>query len=104
MHRHLTDEINPHYETASELILGIELKTRGRKIAWNLKHYLDTMEEHALRTLEQEAQRKTGGKEKGQADTRKKREKVKNLKDVERQPPQKGKTQEPGESDEDGAP
>jgi len=94
LHRHLTDEINPHYETASDLILGIELKTRGRKIAWNLRHYLDTMEENALRTLEQEAQGKTGGKQKGQADTKKKQEKVKNSKDVEK---------EPEEKDEDGA-
>ena len=103
LHRHLTDEINPHYETAPDLILGIELKTRGRKIAWNLRHYLDTMEENALRTLEQEAQGKTGGKQKGQADTKKKQEKVKNSKDVEKEPSDKGKTKEPEEKNEDRA-
>jgi len=104
LHRHLNDEINPHYETTSDLIAGIELKTRGRKIAWNLQHYLDTMEENALHTLDQEALRKTGGKGKGRVDWKKKREKAKNLKDVERQPLYKGKTKEPGERDEDGAP
>jgi len=76
LHQHLTDEINPHYETASDLILGIELKTHGRKIAWNLEHYLDTLEENALHTLEQEAQRNTGRKKKGRADTKEKREKA----------------------------
>ena len=93
LHQHLTDEINPHYETASDLIVGIELKTRGRKIAWNLQHYLDTLEENALHTLEQEAQRKTGRKKKGQADTKEKREKVKKSKDTEENSHDKGKTE-----------
>jgi len=103
LHRHLKEQINPRYETAPDLIAGIELKTRGRKIAWNLQHYLDTMEENALRTLEQEAQGKTGGKQKWQADTKKKQEKVKNSKDVEKEPSDKGKTKEPEEKNEDRA-
>jgi F-type H+-transporting ATPase subunit b len=92
LHQHLTDEINPHYETASDLIVGIELKTRGRKIAWNLQHYLDTLEENALHTLEQEAQRNTARKKKGQADTKEKREKAKNSKDAEEDSFDEGKT------------
>jgi F-type H+-transporting ATPase subunit b len=92
LHQHLTDEINPHYETASDLILGIELKTRGRKIAWNLEHYLDTLEENALHTLEQEAQRNTGRKKKGRADTKEKREKANKSKDAEEDSFDEGKT------------
>lgn len=103
LHRHLNDEIIPRYETASELIVGIELKTRGRKIAWNLQHYLDTMEENALHTLEQEAERKINGEEKVQADTEKKRAEVKNAREAERQASHKGKIREPEEKNEDRA-
>jgi len=101
LHRHLNGEIAPRYETTPDLIMGIELKTRGRKIAWNLRHYLDTMEENALRTLEQEAERKINGEEKVQADTEKKRADVKNAREAERQASHKGKIREPEETNED---
>lgn len=103
LHRHLNGEIAPRYETTPDLIMGIELKTRGRKIAWNLRHYLDTMEENALRTLEQEAERKINGEEKVQADTEKKRAEGKNAREAERQASHKGKIREPEEKNEDGA-
>jgi len=96
LHRHLSGEIAPRYETTPDLIMGIELKTRGRKIAWNLRHYLDTMEENVLRTLEQEAERKISGEEKVQADTEKKRADVKKA-------THKGKIREPEEKNEDRA-
>lgn len=96
LHRHLSAEIAPRYETTPDLIMGIELKTRGRKIAWNLRHYLDTMEENALRTLEQEAERKINGEEKVQADTEKKKADVKKA-------THKGKIREPEETNEDRA-
>jgi len=96
LHRHLSGEIAPRYETTPDLIMGIELKTRGRKIAWNLRHYLDTMEENVLRTLEQEAERKINGEEKVQADTEKKRADVKKA-------THKGKIREPEEKNEDRA-
>jgi F-type H+-transporting ATPase subunit b len=96
LHRHLSGEIAPRYETTPDLIMGIELKTRGRKIAWNLRHYLDTMEENVLRTLEQEAERKIDGEEKVRADTEKKRADVKKA-------THKGKIREPEETNEDRA-
>ena len=40
------------YETAPELILGIELKTPGRKIAWSLENYIMNLEEAAGQVLE----------------------------------------------------
>ena len=103
LHRHLNGEIAPRYETTPDLIMGIELKTHGRKIAWNLRHYLDTMEENALRTLEQEAERKINGEEKVQADTEKKKAEVKNAREAERQASHKGKIREPEEKNEDRA-
>jgi F-type H+-transporting ATPase subunit b len=59
LRRKIDDGIEVRYEAASELIMGIELKIRGHKIAWSLEDYLDTLEEHALQALETEAQRKT---------------------------------------------
>jgi F-type H+-transporting ATPase subunit b len=58
LHRHIADGIEIRYEVASEVIMGVELKIRGHKIAWSLEDYLDTLEEHALQVLEAEAQRK----------------------------------------------
>jgi F-type H+-transporting ATPase subunit b len=101
LRRHLIDEVNPHFETAQDLIVGIELKTRGRRIAWNLEHYLDTMEENALHTLEQEALRKTGGRGKGRADAKGKRGKAKEIRKAETKPPHRGKPKEPEERNED---
>jgi len=61
LHRHIADGIEIRYEVASELIMGVELKIGGHKIAWSLQDYLDTLEEHALQALETEAQRKPTG-------------------------------------------
>jgi F-type H+-transporting ATPase subunit b len=61
LHREIADGIQVRYEAASDLIMGVELKIRGHKIAWSLQDYLDTLEEHALQTLETEAQRKPTG-------------------------------------------
>jgi F-type H+-transporting ATPase subunit b len=59
LRRKIADGIEIRYEVASELIMGVELKIKGHKIAWSLQDYLDTLEEHALEALEVEAQRKT---------------------------------------------
>jgi F-type H+-transporting ATPase subunit b len=59
LRRKIADGIEIRYEAAPELIMGMELKIRGHKIAWSLQDYLDTLEEHALQALETEAQRKS---------------------------------------------
>jgi len=61
LRRKIADGIEIRYEAAPELIMGMELKIRGHKIAWSLEDYLDTLEEHALQALETEAQRKPTG-------------------------------------------
>jgi len=61
LRRKIADGIEIRYETASDMIMGIELKIRGHKIAWSLQDYLDTLEERALQALETEAQRKPTG-------------------------------------------
>ena len=61
LRRQIADGIEVHYEMSSDLIMGIEVKTGGRKIAWSLQDYLDTLEEHTLQALETEVQRKPTG-------------------------------------------
>ncbi|MBN1930955.1 MAG: hypothetical protein JW786_05015 [Desulfobacterales bacterium] len=48
----INEAIQIQYETAPELILGIELKTPGRKIAWSLEDYIRNLEEAAGQALE----------------------------------------------------
>jgi F-type H+-transporting ATPase subunit b len=42
------------FEESKELLSGIELKSNGRKITWNLKDYLDSLEQSMHQILEQE--------------------------------------------------
>lgn len=100
LRRHLTDEINPHYETVPELISGIELRTRGRKIAWSLQRYLDTLEENALQILEQEARTKTEGKERGPTDKQKAAKKARKSVGAEGDRSDRGKNRQPEDRDE----
>lgn len=67
LHKHFSDAIAVHYETRSELIMGVELKVRGHKIAWTLQNYLDELEENTLKILDKERQRKSDMNEKSVA-------------------------------------
>ena len=67
LHKHFSDAIVVHYETRSELIMGVELKVRGHKIAWTLQNYLDELEENTLKILDKERQRKSDMNEKSVA-------------------------------------
>ncbi len=51
------------YETVPDVIMGIELKSRGEKIAWSLESYLNSLEQRTREALESEAQK---GKEESQ--------------------------------------
>jgi F-type H+-transporting ATPase subunit b len=46
------DSVAVRYETDADLILGIELKTAGRKVAWHAAQHLDRLEERALAAIE----------------------------------------------------
>jgi F-type H+-transporting ATPase subunit b len=43
------------FETAPELVSGIELSTNGQKVAWSISDYLSTLEKSAGKLLPQEA-------------------------------------------------
>lgn len=67
LHKHFSDAVTVHYETRSELIMGVELKVRGHKIAWTLQNYLDDLEESTLKILDKEVQGKSEMNEKSVA-------------------------------------
>jgi F-type H+-transporting ATPase subunit b len=45
------DSVAVRYETDADLILGIELKAAGKKVAWHAAQYLDRIEERALEAI-----------------------------------------------------
>jgi F-type H+-transporting ATPase subunit b len=60
---HIDDGIDVQYRTSSDMILGIELKTRGHKIAWSVDNYLDSLQERISQALSGEiAEAKQGQK------------------------------------------
>ena len=103
LRRQIDKAVEIHYETASDLIMGIELKTKGRKIAWNLQHYLDTLEENALQALEKEARRKTE-QDQGALAEQKKQQKGKQPRPVKKGMSKRGSRKQPKETDESTAP
>jgi F-type H+-transporting ATPase subunit b len=62
----LGDGIDVVFETAPDLILGVELKAGGQKVFWSIEHYLDELEEKALQALEREAQRRAPARDAGE--------------------------------------
>lgn len=51
-----TDQIKIRYRTDADLVFGIELSTKGRKVAWSLSNYLRNLEEGVRAALDKESQ------------------------------------------------
>jgi F-type H+-transporting ATPase subunit b len=49
------DYVESRFQTNRDLVCGIELTTRGRKIAWSLSSYLRNLEDSAREALEKES-------------------------------------------------
>lgn len=47
------DKVNPHFETTSDLISGIEFLVHGHRIAWTLEDYLESLEEQMGLAMEE---------------------------------------------------
>jgi F-type H+-transporting ATPase subunit b len=45
-------DLDVDYRTAKDFVGGLELRMPGKKIAWNLNDYLESLEEEVLQTLE----------------------------------------------------
>ncbi len=57
------NEIQARFERSPDIICGIELQADGRRVAWSIEDYLESVEEHVTQTLEQELTVQTAGKE-----------------------------------------
>lgn len=51
------NSVEGNFNTAPDLICGIELKANGHKIAWSLDNYLDNLADNLARVLQEEAPR-----------------------------------------------
>jgi len=50
---HMADGVELRFETAFDPVCGIELRGEGRKVAWSIDHYLNTLEESLAEAFEQ---------------------------------------------------
>ena len=55
LHENIHREADVSYRTIPDLVLGVELKIDGRKLAWSVSDYLEDLEETAGEALEAEA-------------------------------------------------
>jgi F-type H+-transporting ATPase subunit b len=53
--QHLSQNAEVQFETAEELICGIEVRAGGRKLAWTVARYLDALSESLAQALSREA-------------------------------------------------
>ncbi len=51
-----SDEIQVRYETAPELISGIELNANGQKVAWSISEYLMSMEKSVAELMKEQSE------------------------------------------------
>jgi F-type H+-transporting ATPase subunit b len=51
----IKEDIEVEYQTSPDMILGIELRSHGRKLAWSLDDYLESLEASIGQILEEEA-------------------------------------------------
>jgi len=68
IHRQLGDAIEVAYHTSPAMILGIELRSRGHKVAWSVEEYLAAVESHISQFLEGEQGEKATGENKPRAE------------------------------------
>jgi F-type H+-transporting ATPase subunit b len=57
IHERLGDDIEVAYEADEDGAPGIELRMKGRKLAWGFEDYLDSLEQEAKRALEAKSER-----------------------------------------------
>jgi F-type H+-transporting ATPase subunit b len=59
------EDIEVEYQTSPDMILGIELRSHGHKLAWSLDDYLESLEASIGRLLEEETREPSETKKEG---------------------------------------
>ncbi|MBN1848164.1 MAG: F0F1 ATP synthase subunit delta [Deltaproteobacteria bacterium] len=57
LHHEIGDGVDVSYQTDPDMIMGIELKAGGQKIAWTVADYLESLENEAKEALEKETEK-----------------------------------------------
>jgi hypothetical protein len=57
------DNLEGEFKTTSDLICGIEIRTDGQQIGWNVDDYVSGLEENVSRFIEEEIGQVGGGTE-----------------------------------------
>lgn len=60
----IEEGVEVEYQTSPDMILGIELRIHGRKLAWSLDDYLESLESSIGRALDEEARETSERKQK----------------------------------------
>ena len=56
LHQYISENAKVVYEMSDDILSGCELRSNGHKIAWNMKDYIETLEESFFTALYEEAQ------------------------------------------------
>ena len=68
LHDEISKELDVDYDTEPDMLAGIELKAAGKKIAWSLQNYLDTLEDSVAEALKKDAHAESGQQKKQRPD------------------------------------
>jgi F-type H+-transporting ATPase subunit b len=68
LHDEISKELDVDYHTEPDMLAGIELKAAGKKIAWSLQNYLDTLEDSVAEALKKDAHAESGQQKKQRPD------------------------------------
>jgi F-type H+-transporting ATPase subunit b len=78
LHDEISKALDVDYQTTPDMLAGIELKAAGKKIAWSLQDYLDTLQDSVVEALKKDADAETGGQKKQRPDADAEKETDKN--------------------------
>jgi F-type H+-transporting ATPase subunit b len=78
LHDEIFKELEIDYQTEADMLAGIELKAAGKKIAWNLQDYLDTLEKNVAEDLKKNGRAETDRQRKQRPDRNPQKEDGKN--------------------------
>lgn len=67
----ITEQADIAYDTEPQVIMGLELKARGKKVVWSVRDYLEELELRAKSALEKEVQRGERREKTEEEDTKK---------------------------------
>jgi F-type H+-transporting ATPase subunit b len=97
----IAEDADVHYETDPEIIMGIDLKSHGEKVAWSIEGYLKTLEEEIRVTLEREIEDRREKEQGDQAEEKEGKKQADNAQSRGQKDERKQKEQQEGKEDQE---